>query len=160
MYSLGLGSVLFPSTTPAQVAAYCSADRWNWLTSVDCWGRSLEDWQRGALATVAAAPGAPPVGVWTVAPADGSVAQTTVDEILAGQLREQQRLNAAGVDSSIAWRAASGIEAAGDAAAGAAAAVGNAVAGAIDWKLWALLGVGAVAVFVAVGGGSPRRYGR
>jgi hypothetical protein len=157
VYALkGLGS-LFPTATPAQTVAYCSAGRLNWLTSAHCWDRSLDEWQRGALASVAAAPGAPPVDAWTVPPADGDTAQATVDEILNLQLREQQRLNAAGVDSSIAWRAASAVENAGSAIGDAASA---AVETLTSWKLWAVLGVAGVAVMVAIGGGSPRRYGR
>lgn len=157
MYSVkGLGSIL-PTSTPEQASAYCSAGRWNWLTSSQCWGKSLDEWQRGALATVAAAPGAPPVALWTVAPADGAAAQATVDDLLNAQLRAQQERNAAGVNSSLGWRLASGVEDAGT-------AIGDAVKIPLEaltnWKLWALVAIGGAAALVAIGGGSPRRYGR
>ncbi len=96
---------------------------------------------------VVAPPGAPSGSVLTVPPASGADAQATVDALLNQQLRDQQKLDAAGVSSS--WW---------DSIAGGAYSVGSSAVGAIPWG-WIAAGVGIFAL-VAVGGGSPRRYGR
>jgi hypothetical protein len=84
--------------------------------------------------------------VLTVPPASGEEAQATVDALLDQQLRDQQALNAAGVQSSWLDRASSQLVAAGDSLSS-------------PWLLLGALGLGVFAL-VAVGGGSPRRYGR
>ncbi len=102
-----------------------------------------------------APPPAPPVDQWVTPPASGDDAQATVDAILNQEAIDQQKLNAAGVQSSW-WDSITG----GTYAAGAA--VGDA-AGSVAKSVfpWAVVAVAAGAfALVAIGGGSPRRYGR
>ncbi len=93
---------------------------------------------------VVAPPGAPSGSVLTVPPASGADAQSTVDALLNQQLRDQQKLDAAGVSPvwtpSIFPEGTQGLQT----------------------LPWGWLGVAGLAIFglVAVGGGSPRRYGR
>ncbi len=90
--------------------------------------------------------GAPSGSVLTVPPASGVDAQATVDSLVNQQMIDQQALNATGVQSSTSDL----ILGSGGAAVSAASS--------IPWG-WLAVGLGAFAL-VAVGGGSPRRYGR
>lgn len=104
-------------------------------------------WSKLELSAVAPPP-APTGDVLTVPPASGEQAQATVDALLNQQLIDQQNLNAQAVQGSWVDSLASGVVAAG-----------NAVSSAIPWTWIGLAGLGLFAV-VAIGGGSPRRYGR
>lgn len=104
-------------------------------------------WSALELSAVAP-PGAPTGDVLTVPPASGVDAQATVDALVNQQLIDQQTLNAQGVQGSLVDSLASGVVSAG-----------SAVAGAFPW-LWVGLGGLGLFALVAIGGGSPRRYGR
>ena len=95
-----------------------------------------------------APPGAPGGSGLTLPPASEADAQASVDALTNQQLSDQQALNAAGVQSS--WW---------DSLTGGAYSAGSAVGSTFSWLPWILGGVAVAAVF-AVGGGSPRRYGR
>lgn len=90
-----------------------------------------------------APPAPPPVGApsgpdLTVPPASGQTAQATVDQIISDQAAAQ-KVQASGFFSSL-----------------------NSVvnpAGGTNWLLWGAVGLGVFAL-VAMGGGSPGRYGR
>jgi hypothetical protein len=85
--------------------------------------------------------------VLTVPPASGADAQATVDALLNQQAANQQAIDAAQVSSS--WV---------DTLIGNTSAVATGAASSLSWIL-GLVGLGVFAL-VAVGGGSPRRYGR
>ena len=125
----------------------CS-DSWNWALAPACWSQSAAAWalQAGAVAP----PPAPTGDVLTVPPASGAEAQATVDQLVNQQMTDQQAKNAAGVTSS--WW---------DQIVGAPAAAASALTpSSIPWG-WIIGGFGIVAFgMVALGGGSPRRYGR
>lgn len=99
--------------------------------------------------TAIGTPPAPPQSVWTTPPASGADAQSTVDTLLNQQMTAQQAADAAGVQSSW-WDSVTG----GTYSAGSAA--GAALSSYLPWVLGGL----ALFAVVAVGGGSPRRYGR
>jgi hypothetical protein len=91
--------------------------------------------------------GAPTGTAATVAPASGQQAQETINQLLAEQMTAQQAGDAATVAQT-------------QASLDAIAASQPSLASATNW--WLYIGIAAVAVFalVAMGGGSPRRYGR
>jgi hypothetical protein len=105
-------------------------------------------------APVVAPPGAPTGAVLTVPPASGAEAQATVDALVNQQMLDQQALNAQGVQSSTS----DVILGSG----GAAVTAASAAASSAFSSPWLWIGVAGVAAFavVAIGGGSPRRYGR
>jgi hypothetical protein len=123
----------------------CS-DSWNWTFAPACWSQSPGAWalQAGAVAP----PPAPTGDVLTVPPASGADAQATVDQLVNQQMIDQQAHNAAGVTSSVS-----------DVILGSGGAAIAAAAPAVPW-LWIGLGVLGVFAATAIGGGSPRRYGR
>jgi hypothetical protein len=123
--------------TPAEDAV-CRAGTFGGFFTPVCW--------TALTPSTVAPPRAPSGDVLTVPPASGEEAQATVDALLDQQLRDQQALNAAGVQSSWLDRASSQLVAAGDSLSS-------------PWLLLGALGLGVFAL-VAVGGGSPRRYGR
>jgi hypothetical protein len=132
--------------------------------SVDRFGRGVNDsdWAncRGWTAylnpgcyfagpkSMIAPPRAPTGDMLTVPPASGEEAQATVDELLNQQLWDQQALNAGQVSSS--WW---------DELAGGTSQVVESSPGGLSIWAWLALGIGGFAL-VAVGAGSPRRYGR
>ncbi len=119
----------------------------SWFSG-ECWSRAWDGLfpQRPVVAPVRAPTG----DVLTVPPASGEQASATVQALIDQQMIDQQSLNAAGVESSVLDRASS-----------AAVSTGAALAapGGVSWLVWGALGLGVFAL-VAMGGGSPRRYGR
>jgi len=99
----------------------------------------------GCPTSIGVAP-APTGPVLTVPPASGADAQATVDGLLNQQMVNQQAIDAAGVQSSW-WDSLTGS------AYSTVSGVGSSV---LPW----VLGGVALLALVAVGGGSPRRYGR
>jgi hypothetical protein len=95
--------------------------------------------------------GAPTGDALTFPPASGEEAQATIDALVNQQMLDQQALNAQSVTSSW-WNTLTG------GTYGAASGAASGVASALPWILGAV-GLGVFAL-VAIGGGSPRRYGR
>jgi hypothetical protein len=137
MYLRTIGAGL--GRTPGEDAV-CKAAWFGGFFSPTCWS--------ALTPSMVAPPGAPTGDLLTVPPASGADAQATVDALVNQQLIDQQNLNAQGVQSTVLDQAAGGIVSAG-----------SAVAPSFPWVMLGLLGVGAFAL-IAVGGGSPRRYGR
>ena len=108
-----------------------------------------------AVSVTATAP-APTGSVLTTPPASGEEAQQTVDALLNQQLKNQQAIDAAQVQSSAADIVGGALANAGDTISNAASGVVSAVSSPI---LWLGLGLGVFAL-VALSAGSPRRYGR
>ena len=131
-YKHGLGR------TPAQ-DALCQTELFGgFFDFTNCW--------TALVPSTLAVPGAPTGSALTTAPASGADAQSTVDTLLNQQLTDQQALNATAVQSSALDQAASG-----------AVSVASVATSPLLWV--GLLGLGVFAL-VAMGGGSPRRYGR
>jgi hypothetical protein len=119
------------------------ATQWAWSIP-SCWS-----WWNPTSANVAPPP-APTGDVLTVPPASGADAQATVDALINQQTAAQQAVAAGQVQTNALDQLASGVVDTGNALS---APLG------IPWLVWLVGGVGIFAM-VAVGGGSPRRYGR
>src|ERR1035437_2783255 len=121
----------------------CKASLAGGFFSPSCW--------RALVPPFVAPPGPPTGDALTVPPASGAQAQATVDTLLNQQLIDQQALNAPAVTSSW-WDTLTG---------GTYSAAAGAASSAASSLPWILGGLGLMAfAFVAVGGGSARRYGR
>lgn len=108
-----VGSFL-PQATEAQIASYCSGGRLNWLTSSDCWAKSLAEWQR--IGGPIAGPPAPTGAVLILAPANQETAARQVEDLANAQLQAQQGRNGDRIETRAAWQAASAAVAAAIAA--------------------------------------------
>jgi hypothetical protein len=110
------------------------------------WGGCIDPNAPSVVAPV----GSPQGPALTVPPASGVDAQATVDALVNQQMIDQQALNASGVKSSTS-----------DLVLGSGGAVVTAVSSAVS-SPWLWIGIAGLAglALVAVGGGSPRRYGR
>lgn len=125
------------ATCAAQSASIFSGELWDYI------------FHGCPVPSAVAAPPAPTGSVLTVPPASEGDAQQTVDALLNQQMRDQQAKNAEGVKSTW-WDETLG------GAYGAGNTLGDSLMAAFPW----ILGGVAVLALVAVGGGSPRRYGR
>lgn len=133
------------------IGAYDCASPLLWYLSSSCWSQPAAAWA-GQMPTAVAPPRAPTGPVLTIPPASGADAQQTVDDLLNQQMIDQQAKDAAGVTSSW-WDKVVGSPAA------AVDAAGNLIPSSVPWG-WIAAGFGVLALgVVAVGGGSPRRYG-
>jgi hypothetical protein len=120
-------------------------------------GAPVAYWQKWAGCVDPSAPsaiapvGAPTGSALTVPPASGADAQATVDALVNQQMIDQQSLNAQGVTSSVS-----------DIILGSGGAAVSAISSAASSVPWVWIGVGLAFIFgaSALGGGSPRRYGR
>ena len=126
--------------TPAEDAV-CKASFAGGFFSPTCWSM---------LQPATLAPPQSPTGdTLTVPPASAADAQATVDTLVNQQLVDQNALNAGAVQST--WW---------DTLTGNTAAAGSGVSSLLSTAFpWILAGLGVFA-FVAIGGGSARRYGK
>jgi hypothetical protein len=124
--------------TPAEDTV-CKAAIFGGIFSPTCWTMLTPSY--------VGVPPAPTGDVLTVPPASGEEAQATVDALLNQQAVNQQAINAGQVSSS--WV---------DTVLGNTSAAATSAVSSFPW----ILGLAGFAVFalVAIGGGSPRRYGR
>ena len=128
--------------TPAEDAV-CKASFAGGFFSPTCWSALV-------LSPVAPPP-APTGAALTTPPASGEEAQALVDSLVNQQLADQQALNAGNVQSSW-WDSLTGNT------YSAASSVASGATSMLPWVLGAI-GLGIFAI-VAIGSGSPRRYGR
>jgi hypothetical protein len=142
----GLGATL-PVGTAATTAA-CANDFAGGFFYPSCWFASIFP----DPPSMVAPPPAPTGAALTTAPADAASAQALADQLAAQQLAAQKALNATQVQST--WL---------DTLLGNTAAAGGSIGDGIDtltsYLPWVIGGV-ALFAMVAIGGGSPRRYGR
>lgn len=134
------------------LAATCPMQSEASVFSSDFWGYVLHGCP---TVTPIGVPGAPTGTALTLPPSSEVDAQATVDAQLALQLAAQKAANAANVQSNWWDQLASGIVDTGNAAGDAL----NPTIGGVSVWVWVAGGIGLLAV-VAVGSGSPRRYGR
>ena len=142
MYSLrGMGA----GAGTAAITAACKTQMAGGFFDPSCWWASIFP---DPVSTVAPAP-APTGDALTVAPADGASAAALAQSLADQQAAAQQALNAGAVQSSALDSVLGGAAVAG-------AGVSSSLTSALPWI------IGGVVLFgvVAIGGGSPRRYGR
>lgn len=113
-----------------------------------CWSQ----WWSGSTPQSVAPPKAPSDLV--TPPSSGDAAQAEVDALVNQQLADQKALNASSITSNF-WGSVYGS--ASDAASGASSGLGLPN---VNWWLVGGVAFGAVFLATALGGGSPRRYGR
>jgi hypothetical protein len=87
------------------------------------------------------------------APSSEFPSDEEVNQLLAAQLEAQKAANAGYVQSGVFDQLSSGLVDTGS-------AIGTAASSVMDWLKWGLIIGAGVFAIVAIGGGSPRRYGR
>lgn len=129
---------------------FCSTGRLYWLLGPNCWSKSLFEWQQLNNARLVATARPPTPAELALASVSGGEA-ALVQKLANEQLEAQKKLNAT--------RVVPVYQPFPDAIVYADEFISDAAKKALGWLPWLGLAVAGFAM-VAVGAGSPRRYGR
>ena len=140
-----------------QAIANCSGSGWAYAVDPLCWGYSLAAWNQMAayqasnLNTSPVAPAAIPAAYTSVAPTVAEAEQQTTDSLNAAAAATQAANLAASQNQPMVCDAGEVLDSDG---------VTCYTPSSTNWALWGAVALVGVFGFVALAGGSPRRYGR